>query len=54
MLVILVVGIVCASVISIYGYSFVHGDPVFNLTEEKYSQNQTSFIYGENEKRRAG
>ncbi len=49
LLVILVVGIVCASVISIYGYSFVHGDPVFNLTEEKYSQNQTSFIYGENE-----
>lgn len=49
LLVILVVGIVCVSVISIYGYSFVHGDPVFNLTEEKYSQNQTSFIYGENE-----
>ncbi len=49
LLVILVVGIVCASVISIYGYSVVHGDPVFNLTEEKYSQNQTSFIYGENE-----
>lgn len=49
LLVILVVGIVCVSVISIYGYSFVYGDPVFNLTEEKYSQNQTSFIYGENE-----
>ena len=49
LLVILVVGIVCVSVISIYGYSFVHGDPVFNLTEEKYSQNQTSFIYGEHE-----
>ncbi len=49
LLVILVVGIVCASVISIYGYSVVYGDPVFNLTEEKYSQNQTSFIYGENE-----
>lgn len=49
LLVILVVGIVCASVISIYGYSVVHGDPVFNLTEQKYSQNQTSFIYGENE-----
>lgn len=49
LLVILVVGIVCASVIMIYGYSYVHGDPVFNLTEEKYSQNQTSFIYGENE-----
>jgi hypothetical protein len=41
-----VVGIVCLSVIAIYGYSVVHGDPVFNLTEEKYSQNQTSFIYG--------
>ena len=45
-LVVAVVFIVCFSVISIYGYSFVHGDPVFNLTEEKYSQNQTSFIYG--------
>ena len=41
-----VVGVVCLSVIAIYGYSVVHGDPVFNLTEEKYSQNQTSFIYG--------
>ena len=45
-LVVVVVFIVCFSVIAIYGYSFVHGDPVFNLTEEKYSQNQTSFIYG--------
>lgn len=45
-LVVAVVFIVCFSVIAIYGYSFVHGDPVFNLTEEKYSQNQTSFIYG--------
>lgn len=41
-----VVCVVCFSVIAIYGYSVVHGDPVFNLTEEKYSQNQTSFIYG--------
>lgn len=46
LLVCVVVGVVCISVISIYGYSVVHGDPVFNLTEEKYSQNQTSFIYG--------
>lgn len=46
LLVCVVVGVVCVSVISIYGYSVVHGDPVFNLTEEKYSQNQTSFIYG--------
>lgn len=46
LLVIAVVCVVCFSVICIYGYSFVHGDPVFNLTEEKYSQNQTSFIYG--------
>lgn len=45
-LVIAVVCVVCFSVIAIYGYSYVHGDPVFNLTEEKYSQNQTSFIYG--------
>lgn len=45
-LVVAVVFIVCFSVIAIYGYSFVHGDAVFNLTEEKYSQNQTSFIYG--------
>ena len=45
-LVVAVVFIVCFSVIAIYGYSYVHGDPVFNLTEEKYSQNQTSFIYG--------
>lgn len=45
-LVFAVVGVVCLSVIAIYGYSVVHGDPVFNLNEEKYSQNQTSFIYG--------
>lgn len=41
-----VVGIVCFSVITIYGYSIVYGDPVFDLTEEAQSQNQTSFIYG--------
>lgn len=41
-----VVGIVCFSVIAIYGYSVVYGDPVFDLTEEALSQNQTSFIYG--------
>lgn len=43
-----VVGIVCFSVIAIYGYSVVYGDPVFNLNEEKFNQNQTSFIYGTN------
>ena len=41
-----VVAVVCSSVIAIYGYSVVHGDEVFNLNTEKYSQNQTSFIYG--------
>ncbi len=41
-----VVGIVCFSVIAIYGYSVVYGDAVFDLNEEKFSQNQTSFIYG--------
>ncbi|MGN1201969.1 MAG: transglycosylase domain-containing protein, partial [Eubacterium sp.] len=41
-----VVGIVCLSVMAIYGYSVVYGDPVFDLTEEALSQNQTSFIYG--------
>lgn len=41
-----VVGIVCFSVIAIYGYSVVYGDKVFDLTEEKFGQNQTSFIYG--------
>lgn len=44
-----VVGIVCVSVIAIYGYSVVHGDPSFDLTDEKFSQNQTSFIYGYDE-----
>ncbi len=42
-----VVGIVCFSVIAIYGYSVVYGDPVFDLTEEALSQNQTSHIYGQ-------
>ncbi len=41
-----VVCIVCLSVIAIYGYSIVYGDPVFDLTEQALSQNQTSFIYG--------
>ena len=41
-----VVAVVCASVIGIYGYSVVHGDAVFDLDKEKYSQNQTSFLYG--------
>ena len=41
-----VVGIVCFSVMAIYGYSVVYGDPVFDLTEEAAAQNQTSFIYG--------
>lgn len=41
-----VVCVVCFSVISIYGYTVVYGDPVFDLTEEALSQNQTSFIYG--------
>ncbi|MBR3149927.1 MAG: transglycosylase domain-containing protein [Eubacterium sp.] len=41
-----VVAVVCISVIAIYGYSVVHGDAVFDLDKEKYSQNQTSFIYG--------
>lgn len=45
-LVCLVVGIICASVLFVYGYSVVHGDVVFNLDEEASSQNQTSFIYG--------
>lgn len=45
-----VVFVVCFSVITIYGYSVVYGDPVFNLSEEASSQNQTSFIYGENSK----
>lgn len=41
-----VVAVVCFSVIAIYGYSVVNGDPVFDLTKEAQSQNQTSFIYG--------
>lgn len=42
-----VVGVVCFSVIAIYGYSVVYGDPVFDLTETALSQNQTSHIYGQ-------
>jgi penicillin-binding protein 1A len=41
-----VVVVVCASVLSIYGYTVVHGDAVFDLEEEASSQNQTSIIYG--------
>ncbi len=41
-----VVGVVCFSVIAIYGYTVVYGDPVFDLDVEASSQNQTSFIYG--------
>ncbi len=47
-----VVTIVCSSVIFIYGYTFVQGDKVFDLDKEKYSQNQTSFIYGYDKKDR--
>lgn len=50
LMVICVVGIVCCSVLLIYGYSVVHGDKVFDLTEQKYSQNMTSFIYGTDKK----
>ncbi len=46
LMVIAVVCIVCISVIGVYAYTVIHGDPVFDLTTEKYSQNQTSFIYG--------
>lgn len=45
LMVMAVVFIICFSVVTIYAYSFVHGDPVFDLTEQKLSQNQTSFIY---------
>lgn len=45
-----VVGVVCFSVIAIYGYSVVYGDKVFDLDSEKHSQNQTSFIYRYNDK----
>ena len=43
-IVIAVVGIICSSVLFVYGYSVVHGDVVFNLDDEASSQNQTSFI----------
>lgn len=45
-IVVAVVGIICSSVLFVYGYSIVHGDVVFNLDDEASSQNQTSFIYG--------
>lgn len=45
-LVVAVVGIICSSVLFVYGFSVVHGDVVFNLEDEASSQNQTSFIYG--------
>ncbi|MDE5671511.1 MAG: transglycosylase domain-containing protein, partial [Eubacterium sp.] len=41
-----VVAVVCISVMTIYAYSVVHGDAVFDLNEQKYAQSQTSFIYG--------
>lgn len=41
-----VVAVVCISVMSIYAYSVVHGDAVFDLNEQKYAQSHTSFIYG--------
>lgn len=41
-----VVAVVCISVMSIYAYSVVHGDAVFDLNEQKHAQSQTSFIYG--------
>ncbi len=46
LMVIGVVAVVCGSVICIYSYTVVHGDPVFDLNEEAASQNQTSIIYG--------
>lgn len=41
-----VVAVVCISVMSIYAYSVVHGDAVFDLNEQKHAQSQTTFIYG--------
>ncbi len=46
LIVVAVIFIVCFSVISIYGYSVVHGDAVFDLNEQANAQNQTSFLYG--------
>lgn len=40
-----VVGVVCLSVLAIYGYNVVYGDSVFDLKNEATSQNQTSIIY---------
>lgn len=48
-LVFLIVGVICSSVIFAYGVSVVNGDVVFNLEEEATGQNQTSIIYGYDE-----
>lgn len=45
-LVCLIVGVICSSVIVAYSLSVVNGDVVFNLEEEATGQNQTSIIYG--------
>lgn len=45
-----VVAVVCISVMGIYAYSVIHGDPIFDLNEQKYAQSQTSFIYAYNKK----
>ena len=45
-----VVAVVCISVMGIYAYSVIHGDPIFDLNEQKYAQSQTSFIYGYDKK----
>ncbi len=46
LIILAVICIVSFSVISIYGYSVVHGDAVFDLNEQANAQNQTSFLYG--------
>lgn len=48
-LVCLIVGVICGSVVFAYGVSVVNGDIVFNLEEEATGQNQTSIIYGYDE-----
>ncbi|MDE6413529.1 MAG: penicillin-binding protein, partial [Eubacterium sp.] len=45
-----VVAVVCISVMGIYAYSVIHGDPIFDLNEQKYAQRQTSFIYAYDKK----
>lgn len=45
-LVCLIVGVICSSVVFAYGVSVVNGDVIFNLEEEATGQNQTSIIYG--------